>query len=58
MPATRIETKTYYAEPLGASYTVRYKSTGEVVCFRPDERSATEAMELLEQRGTLQKEGQ
>ncbi len=53
MNVTRIETKTYYAEPLGGSWTVRYKSTGEVVCFRPDEQSATEAMEKLEARGTL-----
>jgi len=57
MPATRIETKTYYAEPLGASWTVRLKSTGEVVCFRPDERSATEAMELLEERGSYASRG-
>jgi hypothetical protein len=53
MAATRIETKTYYGEPLGATWTVRYKATGEVVCLRPDEKSATEAMELLEKRGTL-----
>lgn len=52
MAATRVETKTYYAEPLGGSWTVRLKSTGEVVCFRPDERSATEVIELLQKRGS------
>jgi hypothetical protein len=49
----RIETKSYYAEPLGGSWTVRYKSTGEVVCFRPGHMEAEQAMESMESRGTL-----
>ena len=49
----RIETKGYYAEPLGGSWTVRYKSSGEVVCFRPSHEDAQEVMERLERTGNF-----
>ena len=49
----RIETPHYYTEALGASWTVRYKSTGDVVCFRPNDKEAEKAMESLEATGTL-----
>jgi hypothetical protein len=48
---TRIETAHYYAVALGASWTVRYKSSGEVCCFRPDHKEAEKVMEALESRG-------
>jgi hypothetical protein len=50
---TRIETAHYYAEPLGASWIVRDKTRGEVVCFRPDHKEAEKTMEALEKKGTL-----
>lgn len=50
---TRIETAHYYAQPLGASWTVRTKHTGEVVCFRPSHKDAEDVMENLEKRGVF-----
>lgn len=49
-----IETTHYFAEPLGASWTVRRKSDHSIVCFRPDEETARAAMQMLEEKGTYQ----
>jgi hypothetical protein len=50
---TRIETKHFYAEPLGSSWVVRDKDRGEVVCFREDDKDAERAMEEMETNGHL-----
>jgi len=49
----REETLNFYAEPIGASWVVRDKKNGEVLCFRPDKESAVKAMEAIENSGLL-----
>lgn len=48
----RFETAHFYAEQLGGSWTVRFRGTGELCCFRPTQTDAIEAMELLEKNGS------
>jgi hypothetical protein len=41
----------FTVEPLGASYVVRDRLRGEVMCFRPDLATALQATVLLESSG-------